>query len=284
MKKVLIFGCSHSSGSFNHNDPKNSDKTNGWPALIANNFLNYEVHCITHHGGGIINYLWSLGHFVNKFGKDYFDNIIIQISDEPRLTMYDIPLHTIEQFLSSNEIKDSFFECEKIDIKGTFYRYLSYGKLWDFCSGFTHDGKSKVSRLHNINSQTFLSLNLYLVFMTENFLSIIKTMFDNSKLFSFRWDEYPNLSYASLPEGKEKELGTFKYSQIMGKLKDITIPKWKKDFPFLLEKSAVQYIKDRVGEKQELLFQMSDSSTHYDNNGNKLVYKYLEPHLKEFLI
>ena len=68
MKKVLILGCSHSAGNYNSNDPANADKNSGWPALIANTFLNYEVHCITHHGGGSINYMWSLGHLINKFG------------------------------------------------------------------------------------------------------------------------------------------------------------------------------------------------------------------------
>jgi len=103
MKKVLILGCSHSAGSYS-DGIKISDKRSGWPALIANTFLNYEVHCITHHGGGIINYMWSLGHLINKFGKDYFDKIIIQISNEPRLTMYIMPLHTVGPSLSSNDI------------------------------------------------------------------------------------------------------------------------------------------------------------------------------------
>ena len=117
--------------------------------------------------------------------------------------------------------------------------------------------------------------------MTENFLSIIKTMFDNSKLFSFRWSEYPNLSYYSLPE----EMHDIpEYNLMMEKLEDITIHKWKNDFPFLLEKSAVEHIIETVGAKQEILYQISDNSTHYDVHGNEMVYKYLEPHLKEFLI
>ena len=50
---------------------------------------------------------------------------------------------------------------------------------------------------------------------------------------------------------------------MMGKLEDITIHKWKNDFPFLLEKSVVQHIKDTVGAKQEILYPMSDNSNHY---------------------
>ena len=119
MKKVLILGCSHSAGNYNPNDPANADKNSGWPTLIANTFLNYEVHCITHHGGGIINYMWSLGHLINKFGKDYFDKIIIQISNEPRLTMYIMPLHSVAPSLSSNEEAIEFIlrSIEKKELK-----------------------------------------------------------------------------------------------------------------------------------------------------------------------
>ena len=63
----------------------------------------------------------------------------------------------------------------------------------------------------------------------------------------------------------------------------MTIQKWKKDFPFLLEQSAVEHVIEKVGKKQEILYRMSDKSTHYDVHGNEMVYKYLEPHLKKFL-
>jgi len=286
MKKVLILGCSHSAGSYS-DGIKISDKRSGWPALIANNFLNYEVHCFTHPGGGIMNYMWTLGYIINKFSKDYFDKIIIQISQEPRLTIYDIPLHLITQSLSSNEIKNSFLECEKININGTFYRYLPRSKIWDFsASGPKNaDWEMKIyAKFDTIPAEPFLSLNLYVILMTENFLSIIKTLFGNFKLFSFRWDEYPNLSYSSLPENMEKNIDVAKYNKITTELFDMTISKWKKDFPFLLEKSAVEHIIETVGVKQEILYHMSDNSTHYDVHGNKMVYKYLEPHLKEFLV
>jgi hypothetical protein len=288
MKKVLILGCSHSAGNYNPNDPANADKNSGWPTLIANTFLNYEVHCITHHGGGIINYMWSLGHLINKFGKDYFDKIIIQISNEPRLTMYIMPLHSVAPSLSSNDIKDSFLDREKLNISGTFYRYYCAGELLNYCKAPDTNNNKVIDnnyKFYDEGLQKFLSLNLYLVFMTENFLSIIKTMFDNSKLLSFRWNDYPNLSYYSLPADRiEREVGIPKWNQMMEKLGDITIHKWKNDFPFLLEKSAVEHIKDTVGAKQEILYQMSDNSSHYDAQGNEMVYKYLEPHLKEFLI
>jgi hypothetical protein len=293
MKKALILGCSHSAGAYNHNT-KLAVQTTGWSASIANNFLNYEVHCFAHPGGGIMNYMWTLGHIINKFGKDYFDKIIIQIAQEPRLTIYNIPLHFIKQSTSSNEIKDRLLECDKINVKGTFYRYrskLPYCTIWDYVSRGRKitDCEMKNSAefdtiLNGTNSfptEPFLSLNLYVILMTENFLLIIKTLFGNSKLFSFRWAEYPRLTQRSI---QLENFNFNKYNELTTELVGMTIPKWKKDFPFLLEKSAVEHIIETVGKKQEMLYRMSDKSSHYDVHGNEMVYKYLEPHLKKFLI
>jgi hypothetical protein len=293
MKKVLILGCSHSAGAYNHNTEL-ADQTTGWSALIANNFLNYEVRCFTHPGGGIMNYMWTLGHIINKFGKDYFDKIIIQITQEPRLTIYNIPLHFIKQSSSSNEIKDKLLECDKVNVKGTLYRYRSRCKIWDFvsrgpknvdCEMKNYDEFDTIlNGTNTFPAEPFLSLNLYVILMTENFLLIIKTLFGNSKLFSFRWAEYPQLSYTSLPKKMKKNFDFNKYNVSTTELFDMTILKWKKDFPFLLEKSAVEHVIETVGKKQEILYRMSDNSTHYDVHGNEMVYKYLEPHLKKFLI
>jgi len=290
MKKALILGCSHSAGAYNH-ETKLAEQTTGWPALISNNFLNYEVHCFSHPGGGIMNYMWTLGHVINKFGKDYFDKIIIQITQEPRLTIYNIPLHLVKQSTSSNEIKDSLLECDKVNVKGAFYRYRSRCKIWDFVPHNTRETSAdeldwemkNYDNFDTVSAEPFLSLNLYVILMIENFLLIIKTLFGNSKLFSFRWAEYPQLSYASLPKEMKKTFFN-NYNIPTTELEFMTILKWKKDFPFLLEKSAVEHVIEKVGKKQEILYRMSDKSTHYDVHGNEMVYNYLEPHLKKFLI
>lgn len=308
MKKVLILGCSHSAGSYDHNDPNKADNSNGWPALISNNFPNWQVHCVTHFGGGILNYMWTLGYLIDKFGKDYFDKIIIEITDEPRLAMYNNQFNDLSQFKYTSDIKDQYYEIEKsfssmtreeyvknkppqINTKGSYINYI-VSQSYQF-----HDKEEPITVDENdLNDEnllegkyrSFVSLNVYLILMAENFLTVIKSLYDDSKLFGFIWEFYPMLISYALPfrfkNKKDKKHFHEKYYPIIDDIRTLTEEKWKKSFPFIAESSAVNYVKETKGIKQELLYRMPDNSSHYDKEGNLLVYKYLEPHLESFLI
>ena len=259
-KNVLILGCSHSGGSYRHEDPKLCDISKGWVALIANTFTDCDIYCVSHFGGGIFNYMWTLGYFIDKLGKDFFHKIIIQISNEPRLSLYKNPRHfnildpTTNQ-LTFNDIREELIQIKK-SASDIFSRNL-----------YVYDIDHPINKIYNEETENFFDdKNLYLTLMIEHFLTLIKSIYDDSMLFAFRWGKFP-LSY--LPDYLHEVLDSKN--------------KWKKIFPFLIETSVCEHLIETIGEKQYLLLQMTDNSGHLDEEGNQLVYKYLEPQLESFL-
>jgi len=90
-KRLLILGCSHSVGEYvwdSKAERANTNDTSGWPMRICERYSNYDVWIVSWPGGGLINYIWFLGYIIRYYGKDFFDKIIMQLSHEPRLTLY----------------------------------------------------------------------------------------------------------------------------------------------------------------------------------------------------
>lgn len=127
---ILILGCSHTAGSWCkkftaksflkslllnniHKEPKETHNyickyDKGWPVLLANEFKDHKFYVFAHTGGGLINYIITLGYLNHLYGKDFFDKVICQYTTELRMTLYNIQHEKfINNFPKNMEIKIS---------------------------------------------------------------------------------------------------------------------------------------------------------------------------------
>lgn len=107
--KTLWIGCSHSAGIYSDTDERISKF--GIPYLVSKEFDSNNWKMIAAPGHGIIEYSCILSHLDNNNLLDNFSNIILQLTQEPRLLSYTptterIKYKTLTQYITNNNERE----------------------------------------------------------------------------------------------------------------------------------------------------------------------------------
>jgi len=166
--KLLILGCSHSVGAFN-NSAELYNMDDGWVNNISNRY-EYDVDCISHLGGGSFNYIVTVGMLKDIINS--YDKIIIQYTDEPRLTFYDIDY-------ISDFPKDLLVYNNK-NLKRYVYSHKKN------IGGLNNQTGNLYFHQHNLAKN--FNKNSYLKTSIESHKNNLKNIFEN-KLYTFEWND-----------------------------------------------------------------------------------------------
>lgn len=85
--RTLLLGCSHTAGSYTPDD-KVDRLNHGYATLLACKF-NCDWKMYSFPGDGIVAYATTLKHLDQENKLDSFDNIVIQLTSEPRFNLYE---------------------------------------------------------------------------------------------------------------------------------------------------------------------------------------------------
>lgn len=188
--KVLVIGCSHSAGAWKKNLLNQRiwyDSGYGWVSHLARNYNKINFDCYAHPGGGVFNYISTIGHLIKADRLKEYDKIIIQYTDELRVTVYVLPNCEPELYKHPNKFKN----LNMYDYANNTY----LKKMFQF-HDVNHLLKDiELTKIQKDNVNNYMSEimnNPFSAQIIENLKISLEYLVDKEKLFTFEWEEIKN--------------------------------------------------------------------------------------------
>lgn len=198
--RILILGCSHSAGAWKKNLLNERiwyDAGFGWPSYLARNYPKIDFECYAHPAGGVINYLTTVGHLYKTDKMKEFDGVIIQYTEELRVTIYNLPNCDPEKFVHPKKLKNLnvYDYANKSHLKKMYQvhnpNYVTEHILKDIEISQEQKDNLLKSYLEELCENPFSEK------MIQDLKFSLECLFDRDKLFTFEWsyikDEMTNI-------------------------------------------------------------------------------------------
>jgi len=213
--KTLWIGCSHSNGYYEPGDEMLVDKRIsliGLPVTVSRHWRWEDFKIITAPGTGILEFATMLSDMDNKDILN-FDNIIIQLTNEPRLVSW----NRYGELLKLEYMR-RYLHCDNNDRRQPIYRYdsdythpkefkLKFNahpiSLWSLLEDAVDSQKDKnrlLDKTEEIGNSLNSSLRPLVEISFQKILSIIEKR--NINLYTFHWYSSRG-TYAFLPNTKD---------------------------------------------------------------------------------
>jgi len=255
--KILILGCSHSLGSWRKStsfkNQKDYDVNNSWVAHLCRQYNEHQFINFSHPAGGIFNYTITLSYLKKDGLLDKIDKVIIQNTNEVRLTLYHV-----DKFSFENETEISLYNNNYPYNIETPTKYKNY-KLYNFANFKKSENSS-----YNYNSfelQDSESICKKVLDTDDiNIKTKLKNLYDGNFYVDFI---HKNLSH--LIEHvilKDKELYTFNW---------------------MLGENSIYNLINNISDNLYHRISSKVDNYHLDSYGNKLVFELLKDDLDKFI-
>lgn len=219
--KILILGCSHTAGAWDYNMFRHIKKFNnisrhnkgtqqntmfhcyhgkGWPNLLAKDLPEHEFYVFAHPGGGMINYLITLGAILEVYGKRFFDKIIVQYTEELRLTIYNI---------RQNDLLEKFPYNMKALIEGNI-------KIFDynFFKNSNYQAYTNCIQLHNYH---YVSNYFLKDFVKDNLKPEFEMMLEKTSNTN-KYKDLTKLSLKNIIDNFQSDMFTFNCKNVSDRI------------------------------------------------------------------